>query len=44
MGSSFVGSGWFCSSFFTEFFIIALKSKQPEAKLMTEDHTDHLQG
>lgn len=27
-----------------EFFIITLKSKQPEAKLMTEDHTDHLQG
>lgn len=26
------------------FSIIILKSKQPEAKLMTEELTDHLQG
>lgn len=32
------------SGFSTEFFIITLKSKQPQAELMTEDHTDHLQG
>lgn len=39
-----MGLGRFCGSFFTKFFMITPKSKQPPAKLRTEAHAGCLQG
>lgn len=39
-----MGLGWFCGNFFTKFFMITSKSKQPLAKLRTEAHAGRLQG